>query len=424
MKILFISMSPIHKGVSIGNTFLNVLEGMPDVTYFSVYTKGGAPDKSIQRAFQINEQMILKKLLRQTGSVGRVVDERYEKNESETSHLVTLVKKKRFTVFFWAQALVWQLPFWKSKALNQFLEEAKPDVLFTILSDSPVLNRLIQYIQAFTKKPLMVYAWDNNYTLKMGAVSPLRRLNRHINRIYMRKTVRHAAQMYVISDVQKRDYEKAFGRPCKVLTKSDDFSGEPPIKTQYNSPLQLVYTGNIGTNRWKSLAMIVAALRKLNQNHVRAQLRIYTATPLTKKMRVALDVPGTSFLMGSVSASEIPAIQSDADMLVHVEALDRKNRLAVRQSFSTKLVDYFKAARLIFAVGPRDVASIQHLIDNDAAVVASNQSEIYIKLKKIIETPQIIADYGKKAYECGRKHHNKEAMQSMLKEDLVRIARQ
>lgn len=423
MNILFISMSPIQKGVSIGNTFLNVLEDMPDTTFFSVYTKSGAPDQNIKSAFQINEKMILKKLLRRTDRVGRTVDERYEKNEGETNRLVTLAKKKRFTAFFWAQALVWQLPFWKSKALNQFLDEAKPDILFTILSDSPVLNRLIQYIQAYTKKPLVVYAWDNNYTLKMGAVSPLRRLNRVINRAYMRKTVQVAKQLYVISEIQKQDYEKEFGVPCKVLTKSADFSGAPPVKSKYNSPLQLVFTGNIGTNRWKSLAMIADALEQINQNGVRAQFRIYTSTPLTDKMEKALQKGESSFIMGSVPAGEIPKIQEDADVLVHVEATDTKNKLAVRQSFSTKLVDYFKAARPILAVGPRDVASIDHLIRNDCALTGETVEAVQRALESVLDNPDKLNDLSIKAYVCGKNNHDATVMRRMIQTDLENLAR-
>lgn len=189
---------------------------------------------------------------------------------------------------FWAQSLLWLPPYWKSEALHTFLDEVQPDLLFTILSDSVPLNKLIWHIQGYLQKPLVVYAWDNNYTLQLGLTSPLVFLNRCINRHYMRKTVQKAEQLYVISEIQKQDYEKAFGVSCKILTKSADFSGEPPVKTQYNSPLQLVFTGNIGTNRWKSLAIIAEALEQINQNGVRAQLRIYTATPLTAKMEKAL----------------------------------------------------------------------------------------------------------------------------------------
>lgn len=424
MKILFISMSPIHKGVSIGNTFLNVLEGFPDAEFSSVYTKGGAPDARVQNAFQISEKMLVKKLLHKTDTAGRRVEERGVQTDAHPDKLVTFARKKRYTVFFWGQALLWALPYWKSDALHAFLDECKPDILFTVLSDSVPLNRLICHIQAYLQKPLVIYAWDNNYTLKMGAVSPLYRLNRHISRIYMRATVKKAAQMYVISDVQKRDYEKAFGMPCKVLTKSADFSGDPPVKAAYNTPLQIVFTGNISTNRWKSLAMIARALQTVNRDGVRAQLRIYTATPLTENMRAALDIDGSSFLMGAVPASEIPRIQSDADMLVHVEAFDSKNRLAVRQSFSTKLVDYFKAARPILAVGPREVASVAHLLENDCALVAETVGEIETALEAVLADPGKLNDLSEKAYACGRAHHDKAVMQQMLEADLNRVAKE
>lgn len=424
MKILFISMSPIQKGVSIGNTFLNVFEDFPDVQFFSVYTKNDYPDSSIERAFQITDKQLLKRLLHRTKTVGRTVPERDgQENAPAEDKMVTFARKKRYIPMFWAQSLLWLPPYWKSKALHTFLDEVQPDLLFTILSDSVPLNKLIWHIQGYLQKPLVVYAWDNNYTLQLGLTSPLVFLNRCINRHYMRKTVQKAEQLYVISEIQKQDYEKAFGVPCKILTKSADFSGEPPVKTQYNSPLQLVFTGNIGTNRWKSLAIIAEALEQINQNGVRAQLRIYTATPLTAKMEKALKKGDSSFIMGSVPANEVPKIQEAADILVHVEALDLKNRLAVRQSFSTKLVDYFKAARPILAVGPREVASIDHLIRNDCALTGETVEEVRSALESVLENRGKLDELSKKAYVCGKRNHNAELMHHMLQTDLETIAR-
>lgn len=424
MKILFISMSPIQKGVSIGNTFLNVFEDFPDVQFFSVYTKNGYPDSSIERAFQITDKQLLKRLLHRTKTVGRTVPERDgQENAPAEDKMVTFARKKRYIPMFWAQSLLWLPPYWKSEALHTFLDEVQPDLLFTILSDSVPLNKLIWHIQGYLQKPLVVYAWDNNYTLQLGLTSPLVFLNRCINRHYMRKTVQKAEQLYVISEIQKQDYEKAFGVSCKILTKSADFSGKPPVKSKYNSPLQLVFIGNIGTNRWKSLAIIAEALEQINQNGVRAQLRIYTATPLTAKMERALKKGDSSFIMGSVPASEVPQIQSDADILVHVEALDLKNKLAVRQSFSTKLVDYFKAARPILAVGPHDVASIEHLIRNDCALTGETVEEVRRALESVLENRGKLDELSKKAYACGKRNHNTVTMHQMLQTDLERIVK-
>lgn len=422
MKILFISMSPIQKGVSIGNTFLNVFEDFPDVQFFSVYTKNGYPDSSIARAFQITDKQLLKRLLHRTKTVGRTVPERDgQENAPAEDKMVTFARKKRYIPMFWAQSLLWLPPYWKSKALHTFLDEVQPDLLFTILSDSVPLNKLIWHIQGYLQKPLVVYAWDNNYTLQLGLTSPLVFLNRCINRHYMRKTVQKAEQLYVISEIQKQDYEKAFGVSCKILTKSADFSGKPPVKSKYNSPLQLVFTGNIGTNRWKSLAMIAKALERINANGVRAQLRIYTATPLTEKMHQSLHSGKNSYIMGSIPASEVPRIQSNADMLVHVEATDSKNKRAVRQSFSTKLVDYFKAARPILAVGPREVASIDHLIRNGCALTGETVEEIRQAIESVLDNPDKLNTLSEQAYACGKKNHDTAVMHHMLQTDLEKI---
>ena len=84
-------------------------------------------------------------------------------------------------------------------------------------------------------------------------------------------------------------------------------------------------------------------------------------------------------------------------------------------------MDYFALGKCIFAVGTPDVASVRHLLDNDAAVVAETADKVYEKLKQLLDHPQLLREYGQKAYLCGRRHHDKTAMQTMLMEDLKRI---
>lgn len=421
MRVLFVSASPIRKEVSIGNTFLNLFAESENITLASVYTRGGVPDAAISQAFCLTDAMLVKNLLRKT-PVGKTVPcgETAEKTApppQDSSKLAKFMKRYRLSVFFWAQDLLWRVGRWKSPELQKFVEDFQPDIVFTVLSDSPFLNRLILHIVKISGAKLALYAWDNNYSLKMFALSPLRWIRQICNRISMRKVVAAADMFYVISEVQKRDYEKAFKKPCKVLTKCADFSS-PSFKTAYERPLQLVYTGNLGLNRWKSLSYIVDALKTVNQNGVKAQLNIYSATPLTAKMQKALKAEGSVRFMGSVPAKEIPQIQANADVLVHVEAMDLKNRLAVRQSFSTKIVDYLSAARPIFAVGPRDVASVSCLVEHDAAIVASNKKEVVEKLTQLTENPSLCAEYAQKAWQLGKQNFEQSIVQPSFFADM------
>lgn len=417
MKILFISASPINNSVSVGNTFLNVFSGLKDIEFYSIYSKSGLPDKKISKAFRIAEKSIVKKFIKWKLSVGELVDGRYNGQFTSDSSALKLAKSKRWSIFFFVRNLIWNLPFWKSKNLKKFLDEFQPDVIFTVLSNSAPLNILIKFVVNYTNKPLMLYAWDDNYSFS-NSRSPFKKLLQLNCRKHMRDTVKLANKFYVISKIQQYDYEKWFSKPCEILTKSADFSGEPLIKKEYGKPLQIVYTGNVLLNRWRSLEVIANALQKINVDGVKAQLRIYTGNTLTEEINSALNKGESSIVMGSVPASEVYKIQQDADMLVHVEGLDEKNAQLVRHSFSTKLVDYFKMARPILAVGPRGVASIEHLIENDCAIYASDEDVLVEKLLEVINDEEKLDNLSLRAYECGKLNHSEKIMKNLIKSDL------
>ncbi len=427
MRILVLSSTPWSYDNSFGNTFSSIFEGMENVEIANIACRPGNPTSYVvKRYFQITEKALLKNLKNKTVPTGREIplDSQFvESVYTENLKSRTFGSIKRWQVLFWARDLIWKIGRWKSAELKAFIDDFKPDLIFQPVYYSSYLNDIACFIQEYTNVPMLGYISDDCYTLRQFSLSPLYWIDRLHKRKKVKKTIEKCKILYVISDIQKRDYEKAFGVPCKILTKSADFTEPPQLKTSYNTPLQLVFTGNIGTNRWKSLAVIAQALQELNQNGTKAELRIYTATPLTAKMQKALQIDGASYLMGTVPASAIPQIQSEADMLVHVEAMDLKNKLAVRQSFSTKLVDYFKAARPILAVGPKDVASIEHLVKNACAVVAENKTELQMHLNEILQAPEKLNVLAQNGYACGKKYHDKAAMSAMLCADLEAVRR-
>lgn len=422
MKILIVSNTPWSKENSFGNSFSNIFEGIPDLEFANISCRTVTDlDPIVSACFEISEKSLLKHLKDKRSPSGKKIDIEALKNckkSAEESNIKTFARKKRWQVLFWARDIIWTLGRWKSQELLDFIDDFKPDLIFQPVYYSSYLNDIACFIQEYTNVPMLGYISDDCYTLRQFSLSPLYWIDRLHKRKKVKKTIEKCKILYVISEIQKRDYEKAFGVPCKILTKSADFTEPPQLKTSYNTPLQLVFTGNIGTNRWKSLAVIAQVLQELNQNGTKAELRIYTATPLTAKMQKALNIDGTSYLMGAVPASAIPQIQSEADMLVHVEALDLKNKLAVRQSFSTKLVDYFKAARPILAVGPKDVASIDHLLQNNCALVADNAADLAVMLSDCLENPKRLHTLAENAFLCGKRHHNAAQMKEMLCADL------
>ena len=126
-------------------------------------------------------------------------------------------------------------------------------------------------------------------------------------------------------------------------------------------------------------------------------------------------------LHAAVPYEELILLQKKADILVHAEGLSLKSRLAVHQSFSTKLVDYFSMGKCIFVVGTNDMASINHLKKHQAAVIAESKSMVYDNLKWLVSDTRRILQFGQRAYRCGAKYHKRASMQNMLIADLKKV---
>lgn len=419
MRVLVITRAAWRDDNNTGNTCSNFFLGMNDVDFYSMCLRDQAPNNQIAvKNFAISEGQLIQNLRKGT-KVGRIT-ELYEDATGALSEQKTYDRAKKAGSFLlmFCREILWSVGRWKNDNLVSYIKEVTPDVIFMPVFNCFYPHKVLKFISKHTDAKIILFHADDNYTLKQFSLSPLFWLHRFILRKWVRQSVKLSSVNYVISELQKREYEKAFHKPCKILTKFADFSGVPETKTVYNTPLQLVFTGNILMGRWKSLAMIANVLQKINQNGIKAELRIYTANALTEDIQNALQIEGSSYIMGSVSADEVALLQQKADILVHAEGLNLKSKLMVRQSFSTKIVDYFKAARPILAVGPFDVASFQHLIKNDCAIVASCEEQLEQQLLSVLADTSILTEIAEKGYQCGAKYHDESKTQQMLAEDL------
>lgn len=209
MKILFISNSPINRQTSIGNTFLNLFDGF-DAELYSVYSRTGYPDKKIKSAFRIAETQLVKNIFN-SKKIGKKV-ENYEGTSSEdksAQKLEASVKLNPSPLKYIARDMVWKLAPWKNKNLKAYIEEVNPDLIFSVLSSNSAVNDMIAYAAKVSGAKVILYAWDDNYSYPYSK-SPFLRAVHFFWRKMMRKTAALASDLFVISDIQKRDYEKIF----------------------------------------------------------------------------------------------------------------------------------------------------------------------------------------------------------------------
>ena len=164
---------------------------------------------------------------------------------------------------------------------------------------------------------------------------------------------------------------------------------------------------------------VANAVKALNTDGGKFRLDIYTANNLPKKAG-GLNDGVNSFVHSPVSQEELKNIYHNSDIALHTESFDLKNRLAVRMSFSTKIVDCLSSGCAVMAVCDEKQGGFVYLKENDAALCVSSKAEIYSVLEKIKNDNKIILDYAKKAQQCCANNHNKERITTTILTDFER----
>lgn len=329
----------------------------------------------------------------------------------------------RWEVFFLARDIIWQFGRWKTKELDEFVEEFNPDVIFGTLTYMPNINKLMIYLKDKLKKPMIVYSWDDVYSLNQFSISPIFWFRKFIQRKHIRRCVKRCEFLYTITEQMQKEYAKYFNKECKMLYKGYDFITPTFSREKITLPLKFIFMGNIGAGRWQTLSKLASAIHQLNTTNQRqvAVLDIYTLSPKSKDMIDKLSIEGASNLKDVVDTSEVMAVQQSADILVHVEPTTKSERMFYRLSFSTKIVDYFYNSRCILGIGGK-TATLDYLKDQDAGIVLYDLNDLDKVLLNLVENPEIINQFASKAWDCGKRNHQRSQLKKLLLDDFIKAS--
>ena len=409
-KVLSISLSTWRDDSAI-HTQTDLFKYYDPERVAQIYTKSDLPSTPVcQSFFRISENEIIRSVYRRNPVGKRVengapIDEETLLAIEKERALYQKAHKKKNWLMTIAREFVWMLGKWKTKELDKFIEEENPDVYFVPIYPVAYMGRLQLHILKKHPRPYVCYLADDNYTYKPCGKNLFARIHRAMLRPVVRKLAKNCTEMFTITKTEAEETDRCFGTKSIVLTKGISYEGRTFTEPKAEYPIKMVYTGNLLIGRADSLVDISLAMKKINEGGEKVTLDIYTTTKLDEKTEKILNSNGCH-LRGSIPKSEVDRVQSEADAVIFVESLKKAHRFDARLSFSTKLTDYFKNGKCIFAVGDARIAPIIYLNDNDAAITATSREEIGNKLTELIASPDKIREYAHRAYECGERNHN------------------
>lgn len=410
IRVLVVTYLPWRDDNNIGNSYSNIFKGMENKIEFAhIYIRNGLPQNGlVKECYHISITRMISRFFKWNIKVG----EKLEMKDFSTSErhqfslVVNWMKILRWPFFLLAEEIVGLSKSWETKDLEVFIDDFNPDIVFGTLPDNALISNIMLYIKNRRNIPLVTYPWDDYYSLNHSNWDPCFWLRKLLQRHYLRKTAKQSEYLYVISDLMREEYIRIFKKDCRLLFKGHKFEKDKVIKVEVHTPINLVYMGNIGQGRWKTLANIASAIKEINAEAGKDifYLNIYTLSPKNKKMMLMLDKEGCSKINEAVSIKDVPLVMGTADILLHVEPFKKSEYQFYRASFTTKLVDYFYAGKCILAVGGL-TASTGYLRKYDAAICILKKEEIKSILFRIASSPDLIRNYAQKAWECGVRNH-------------------
>lgn len=412
---------------SSSNTFSALFSQYNAQDLANVYIREELPDSKVcSKYFQISEQLVIKSLVKpkiKTGKEVAIADEASKEDSDKLKKYHNLYDKNRANRSYaklFVREIIWFLGKWHTKEFDAFLEDFSPDVVVFSMDGYIHFNRICRYIIKKTGAKAIGYFWDDNFTYKQLKNNLGFRAFRFFQRKSLKKLVKHTNKFWAISPKTKKEADEVFKVDSILLTKPVDISEKDfPMNHIYPKPLKMVYTGNLAIGRVSTIIALSKSLDKLNEKEKLIELDVYTPTALTTEESKEL---GSSVnIFPPVPMEEVAAIQEKADILLFAEDIDGPLSKKARLSFSTKITDYLRSGKCILALGNEDTAPMEYFEQTGSAICVTKKEMIDEALRMISNSPKILTEYAKRAYECGKENHDGVKIRRIVEETITAL---
>lgn len=429
MRILLITDEVWNDKINGNNILSNWFDGFP-AEISNIYCSPGMPvNQCCRKYFQITDAMMAKSIFTRQPA-GRSFE--LTGGQEEAVSMIDITnKQKKFYAFMKSitteslravREWLWIHGKYDEPALRNFVEETKPDIIFSPRYASRKILRLERVIYKYANVPMVAFTADDEYSLRQLRFSPVYWIRRLLLRKELRRNVNLYSKYYTFSEVQKEEYKRIFKLEVETLYKCGDFA-ETYTEKPVNTPMIMVYAGKLYCNRWKVLRDVGKVLAEINTDRTYVILNVYTRDKVNRRQLKAINDQKNIFLCPGVTETELKEIYAGADIALHVESSDLKNRLLTRYSFSTKIIDCLASTCAVFAICWEKQEGFRYLKEKDAAFCTENMRELKEALTGMIEHPELLQEYEKKAWRCGKRYHERKHAQEKLYADFNELIR-
>ena len=422
-RVLIISHEVLSGTTGMGRTMDTYFSGWPSDAIAQLYIQSEVPtDPLCGNYFRFTDPDALKSLVqrRRRGRIFGEADVQPDRPSSVDKGNLTGVYnygRKRTPMIFFARDTMWKLSGWKHSGMVEWAENFRPDVIFFASGDYAFSYEITRFLAKHLNIPYLVCCFDDFYLFNPNKTLFLGEFRQRNFMRTVRETMHGAAGILTLNEMMAEAYGTLFGRPCGVVYAASTMKDEPDPTDKQG----IVYLGDISLGRNEQLCAVADALKECAGKGIPEAIDVYTAETDPGYLAPLRNHPGIRF-HGAVPGDQVAGIIRRAKAVIHTESFDPMTREQVRYSLSTKIPDCLASGTGLLAFGPAEVASMDYLIRNDAAFIASSREELPEILERLFtddtEYNRIVGN----AKALARKNHSPEGTRETVRKALADAA--
>ncbi|MBR3831712.1 MAG: hypothetical protein IKJ52_10785 [Muribaculaceae bacterium] len=259
------------------------------------------------------------------------------------------------------------IPYKITNSIDNFIQEFKPDYIYSLLASDAIMGLCLSISNKYNIPiiPHFMDDWQGVMFTNSAILYPARK--RLISNL--KKVLKKSPFALTISEKMAREYTAKYKCNCISLMNCINARAEIERK-EIGREIKIIFSGGLHLNRADSIEMFCKALSNIKDFNF--TLELFTSNDNWNKYSHQFADYGFVRYGGFVSQEEILKKNEEADILLHVESFNELMKKYTRLSISTKIPEYLSSQRLIIAIGPSDIASIEYLRENDAALILGN----------------------------------------------------
>lgn len=402
-RLLIISHNCLSETGSNGRTLGNYLKGWPREKIAQFYIHAEQPDFNICRNFFCLTDSEVGKSIVKRKVAGKVVEER--EKQDVTSKTEFIHKNNKNSILFLLRDIVWKSRLWNKKKLEEWLEEYNPEVILVQAGDAGFLFKLAEQIGRKYKASIVVYNTEGYYFKKVSYLQddkftkkfyPI--LNKRFRKDYDSLIKNSKAEIYNCA-LLCEDYRKVYKKENYMIMNASQFTQEPLREDKKNT---IIYAGNLGLMRHKSLIEFAEALNKVNPDMI---IEVYGKA---KEQYVADELKRCKFIkmQGFLPYDKLKEKLSESKYLLHVESFDDFYKEDLKYAFSTKIADSLAVGACLFVYAPKNMAVSQYLKGTNAAVLITDKKDLERKIRECIDDERKSSELAHEGRKLAEKNHD------------------